>query len=53
MKTIGKHVNIINLLGACTQDGEQLEVSSVVFLYFEHVSVSSCRSRLLSTGLQE
>lgn len=23
MKMIGKHKNIINLLGACTQDGEQ------------------------------
>lgn len=24
MKMIGKHKNIINLLGACTQDGRQL-----------------------------
>lgn len=27
MKMIGKHKNIINLLGACTQDGEWGEIS--------------------------
>lgn len=32
MKMIGKHKNIINLLGACTQDGElDLDLSSVQF----------------------
>lgn len=30
MKMIGKHKNIINLLGACTQDGElDVDLSSI------------------------
>lgn len=35
MKMIGKHKNIINLLGACTQDGElSLWPLGIYFLFF-------------------
>lgn len=32
MKIIGKHKNIINLLGACTQDGEREMHRSILIL---------------------
>jgi hypothetical protein len=46
MKMIGKHKNIINLLGACTQDGEyEKGVFSV------HTTPLTARLQLETTGL--
>lgn len=35
MKMIGRHKNIINLLGACTQDGERFVLSLVYCVIFD------------------
>lgn len=46
MKMIGKHKNIINLLGACTQDGEyEKGVFSV------HTTLLAAGPQLETTGL--
>lgn len=43
MKMIGRHKNIINLLGACTQDGERLITA------FTHTPVSTLNVTLILT----
>ena len=54
MKMIGKHKNIINLLGACTQDGKfsdrmAVEVSAISCISIPHWSISVFKPGLFLT----